>query len=215
MQPIESLRCSTSCDAISQSSHVTDTLAQQLSDDLETSFPSLVDAYGSMVLTLATRLTDQATGEDIAQEVFLRAYRALRTYDEAQRANLDLRPWLATITRNLVRNEYRRRDRKPTESLGQRGEAIVAPADAAIDIIDEHDSVEGLLSQMPDDQRDAVVLRHVVGLPMREVALTLGCPVGTAKSHVSRGIDRLRQGLGDTPNDGASITQPTSEGEAR
>ena len=103
---------------------MTDTLAQQLSDDLETSFPSLVDSYGSMVLTLATRLTDQATGEDIAQEVFLRAYRALRNYDETQCSNLDLRPWLATITRNRVKDFFKKRERHPrgvggTEALQQ------------------------------------------------------------------------------------------------
>ena len=50
----------------------------------------------------------------------------------------------------------------------------------------------GLLTELPDTQRTAVVLRHVVGLPYAELAAVLGCPEGTAKSHVSRGLDRLR-----------------------
>ena len=52
-----------------------------------------------------------------------------------------------------------------------------------------------MLSDLSDAQREAVVLRHVVGLPLREVALTMGVPDGTAKSHVSRGLTRLRTTL--------------------
>ncbi len=170
---------------------MTDQLLPRLAEQLDDAFPELVDTYGSMVLTLAVRLTDSSTGEDIAQEVFLRAYRALRNYDSAQIGRLNMKPWLATITRNLVRNEYRRRERKRTVELVQ-GQLVAAEADNAIDVIDGSDSVTAMLATLPDDQRDAVVLRHVVGLSMRDVALTLSCPVGTAKSHVSRGIGRLR-----------------------
>jgi RNA polymerase sigma factor (sigma-70 family) len=49
-----------------------------------------------------------------------------------------------------------------------------------------------VLVQLPETQRTAVVLRHVVGLPTSEVAQVLGCPDGTAKSHISRGLQRLR-----------------------
>lgn len=171
-------------------------LRAQLADDVDGAFPALVDTYGSLVITIATRLTDPPTGEDIAQEVFLRAYRALSTYDPARIASLDLRPWVATITRNLVRNEYRRRDRKPFISLDT--ERATEPAVADPDPASlEAGSVELVLDTLSDAQREAVVLRHIVGLPMREVALTMGCPDGTAKSHVSRGLARLRTALDD------------------
>jgi RNA polymerase sigma-70 factor (ECF subfamily) len=49
-----------------------------------------------------------------------------------------------------------------------------------------------LVGQLPVTQRLAVVLRHVVGLPMAEIAAVLKCPEGTAKSHVSRGLSKLR-----------------------
>ena len=49
-----------------------------------------------------------------------------------------------------------------------------------------------LLAELSDAQRTAVVLRHVVGLSYAEVAVAMGCPEGTAKSHVSRGLQRLR-----------------------
>ncbi|MDQ3898652.1 MAG: sigma-70 family RNA polymerase sigma factor, partial [Actinomycetota bacterium] len=50
----------------------------------------------------------------------------------------------------------------------------------------------GLLTELPDAQRTAVVLRHIVGLPYAEMAVVMGCPEGTAKSHVARGLQRLR-----------------------
>jgi RNA polymerase sigma-70 factor (ECF subfamily) len=52
--------------------------------------------------------------------------------------------------------------------------------------------VAGLLTELPDTQRLAVVLRHVVDFPYAEIATVLGCPEGTAKSHVFRGLQRLR-----------------------
>ena len=173
---------------------MTDELQRQLADDLNAGFPMLVDTYGTLVLTIATRLTDAATGEDITQEAFLRAYRALASYESKHISNLDLRPWLATITRNLVRNEYRRRERKPALSLeaGNHTEPAMRDPEPASHDLDE---LSRVLVDLTDAQREAVVLRHVVGLPMREVALTMGCPDGTAKSHVSRGLAQLRSTL--------------------
>ena len=171
---------------------MTDHIRRRLADDLDAGFPELVDEYGTLVVTIATRLTDASTGEDITQDVFLRAYRALAAYDADRIGTLDLRPWLATIARNLVRNEYRRRDRKPVVSLDAATHAEPAATDPEpLDL----DGVDRVLADLTDAQREAVVLRHVVGLPMREVALTMGCPDGTAKSHVSRGLARLRSAL--------------------
>lgn len=164
-------------------------LTHQLSSQLDVAFPQLLDEHGAMVLTLATRLTDATTGQDITQEVFLRAYRALSAYTPERTAALKLRPWLATITRNLVRNEYRRRERKGTVELSA---GQLASADDPVGTIDTHDELNRLLSTLSDPQREAVVLRHVVGMPIKEVALTMACAEGTAKSHVSRGLGHLR-----------------------
>ena len=62
--------------------------------------------------------------------------------------------------------------------------------------VTEH--LAALLARLPETQRAAVVLRHVTDLPLTEVAEVLGCPVGTAKSHVSRGLARLRTLIHDT-----------------
>lgn len=179
---------------------MTDRLIDRLAMQLDDAFGDLVDTHGAMVLTMATRLTDQTTGPDITQEVFLRAYRALNGYTNDRILALALRPWLATITRNLVRNEYRRRSRKATVPLHAEIEAIAEPLDRSVEAFESNDQLAALLAELSEVQREAIVLRHVVGLPLREVALTMGCPIGTAKSHVSRGLDRLRSSVDLSPS---------------
>ncbi len=167
--------------------------SEQLAANLDQSFPHFVDAHAPMVLTLATRLTDSHTGQDITQEVFLRAYQAMSGYGRNRVLQLSVRPWLATITRNLVRNEYRRRDRRATIPLDPNEPAATDALD--LEAIDADDLLNQMLASLSDPQREAVVLRHVVGLSIRDVALTMAVPEGTAKSHVSRGLDRLRTQL--------------------
>lgn len=173
---------------------MTSTIPDRLATNLDQSFPELIDQHGPLVLTLAIRLTDPATGPDIAQEVFLQAYRALHRYPTSQIRTLKVRPWLATITRNLVRNEYRRRQRRATTSLGP-GDPSPTLDDPALEEFESQGRIDQLLAELTEAQREAIVLRHIVGLPIREVALTMGCPIGTAKSHVSRGLSQLRETL--------------------
>jgi RNA polymerase sigma factor (sigma-70 family) len=174
--------------------------------DLDSGFAGVVRSYERIVYSVALQLTGRATeAEDLAAEAFLRAYRALRGYDEGRIRSLRLRPWLLTIVRNTARNIARDASRRPGPPPG------VEPAErpAAGPSVEQH--VEGLevqrqldalLSQLPDPQRLAVVLRHVAGLPTAEVAEALGCPEGTAKSHVSRGLQRLRALLSERCNGG-------------
>ena len=108
---------------------------------------------------------------------------------------LRLRPWLLTIVRNTARNRARDARRRPAPPpSGERGEEA-AGGSSVEEQVEQNEAqrrLGALLAQLPDVQRLAVVLRHVVGLPTAEVAEVLGCPEGTAKSHVSRGLRRLR-----------------------
>ena len=160
-----------------------------------------------MVLTLAARLTDIHTGQDITQEVFLRAYQAMSGYGRTRVLQLSARPWLATITRNLVRNEYRRRDRRATVPLG--ADEHTSNDEVDLEVIDGNDLLNQMLVSLSDAQREAVVLRHVVGLSIRDVALTMAVPEGTAKSHVSRGLERLRTQLSQSQLSQSELSQAT------
>ena len=175
---------------------MTDDLALRLSADLEAAFPDVVAGYEQTVFTTALRMTGRPEdAADLAAEAFLRAYTALRSYPPQRINELQLRPWLLTIVLNLVRNEARAASRRP-HHVGL--EAWAHPADGhegPEEQAQRHDGqsrLAGLLTELSEAQRTAVVLRHVVGLPYGELAAVMGCPEGTAKSHVARGLQRLR-----------------------
>jgi RNA polymerase sigma-70 factor (ECF subfamily) len=175
---------------------VTDDLPERLSLDLEAAFPDLVAGYRQAVFTTALRTCGRSDdAADLAAEAFLRAYAALRSYPTARIGELQLRPWLLTIVLNLVRNEARTASRRPAQVVL---EAWAGPDDGAESPEDQAQRHDGqarlgrLLTDLPERQRTAVVLRHVVGLPYAELATVMGCPEGTAKSHVARGLQNLR-----------------------
>jgi RNA polymerase sigma-70 factor (ECF subfamily) len=139
-------------------------------------------------------LRDRQDAEDVTQEAFVRAYRALQGYSAERIAEIQLRPWLFTITLNLCRNHARTRSRRlqqaPLETWRDAPDAAEVDKDAVAALaVDEW---RERLSHLPARQRDAVVLRHVVDLSYSEIGDVLGCPPGTARSDVSRGLRRLR-----------------------
>ncbi len=175
---------------------MTDDLPLRLSQDLEEAFPDVVAAYQHAVFTVALRMSARPEdAADVSAEAFLRAYTALRGYPRQRIGQLQLRPWLLTIVLNLLRNEARAAGRRPAEvgllAVSGVDDGREGPAEQA----QRHDGqarLGGLLTELAEPQRTAVVLRHVVGLPYAELAAVMGCPEGTAKSHVTRGLHRLR-----------------------
>lgn len=180
-------------------------LTRALADDLDSGFVGLFEQYRGLVFSVALRVSGRhADAEDLTAEAFLQAYRALSGYDRERIARLKLRAWLLTIVMNLRRNRWRSEARKPPpgpldpvgSDTGDRG---------AVDHEDPREGVEAavlrhetgsdlaeLLGLLTEEQRAAVVLRHIVDLPIGEIAAVLGVPQGTVKSHISRGLHRLR-----------------------
>ena len=174
-------------------------LPARLARDLDGSFEALVVAYQRLVFGLALRVVgNRADAEEIAQDTFERAYWALAGYPAERVAAMALRPWLATIARNLARNRLRRRPppARPLEGGHGHPPAVAAPAAAEPAQVAERRSdrelLVELLAGLPRGQREAVVLRHVEGLAYAEVAEVLGRPVGTVKTHAHRGVRQLR-----------------------
>jgi RNA polymerase sigma factor (sigma-70 family) len=174
-------------------------LPDRLARDLDSAFEELVRGHERLVFGLALRVVgDRADAEEVAQDTFERAYHALAGYEVERVAAMRLRPWLAQIALNLARNRLRRRP-PPARSL-EDGDgqplAVAAPADTEPAQVAERDHerelLVGLLAALPRPYREAVVLRHVEGLPYAEVAEVLGRPVGTVKTHVHRGVRQLR-----------------------
>ena len=152
-------------------------LPARLALDLDGSFEELVLTHQRLVYGLALRVVaNAADAEEVAQDTFERAYHALASYDAERVAAMRLRPWLAQIALNLARNRLRR--------MGSSFAANSAP-----------ELLAELLAGLPRGWREAVVLRHVEGLPYAEVAEVLGRPVGTVKTHAHRGVRQLRATL--------------------
>lgn len=196
-------------------------LVAHLARNLDAAFPVLAAAHADRLYTIAVRLLgDPADAEEVAQDALVRAYRAMCGYEPTRIAELRLRPWLASITVNLARNKRRRQaDRQPAASLEPIADAGFDPRDdgaadphAVTAARESARELAVLLLRLPEPLRAAVVLRHVDGLSIAEIAAALGRPEGTIKAHVSRGLARLRAELSVPTDPGARpATGPAEE----
>ncbi|MGH2519266.1 MAG: RNA polymerase sigma factor, partial [Chloroflexota bacterium] len=154
------------------------------------------DRLYAFALRLSGSLPD---AQEIAQDAFVRAYRALLTYPAERIGALQPRAWLFQITRNVYRNRVRRRELQqvPLEEWTRAEEgtcslrALEGP-DAWALRAERRLELTLALGRLPERQRSAVILRHIMGLGYDELAATLHQPVGTAKSDVHRGVRTLR-----------------------
>jgi RNA polymerase sigma-70 factor (ECF subfamily) len=174
----------------------TEALLVRLVDNLDEGFTELVRHFERAAYSLALRLTrNPVEAEDLAADTFLRAYRALRGYDASRIRALRPRAWLCTITLNAWRNNVRQASRRPGQISMDGVPDQPAGGPDVLQVVESGETqreLGRLVTQLPTVQKVAVLLRHVVGLPVAEVAAVMRCPEGTAKSHVSRGLRRLR-----------------------
>ena len=157
----------------------------------------LYDRYGRPAYGLALRvLRDESLAEDAVQEAFLALWRtAARFVPERGKAST----WILTLVHrravDLVRREERRRadplDNVPEPSDGSEG------ADEEAWLRLQRERVQGALTQLPDQQREAIELAYYGGFTQSELAERLGQPLGTIKSRMFMGLSRLRELLGD------------------
>lgn len=168
-----------------------------LAADLDAGFVELFDGYRGPVFSTALRLSGRwADAEDLTAEAFLRAYRALCRYEPARIAALQPRAWLMTILLNLWRNSRRSAARTPPPVLLDEPPEL---PDGRLSVEESAEQRETggelgrLLAELPESQRLAVILRHVADLSIAEISTVRGIPEGTVKSHISRGLQRLRE----------------------
>jgi len=177
-----------------------DALLALLARDVDAGFERLVVTFQHRIFGLALNLTgSHADAEEVAQDTFVRAHRALCTYGGERIAALKLRAWLHRITLNVVRNRARTRR---VATVGLDAASAVVPDGAAGPesvVVGRASAAEmrALVASLPVIYRDSVVLRHVQQLSYAEAAEVLGKPVGTVKANVHRGLGLLRLALED------------------
>jgi RNA polymerase sigma-70 factor (ECF subfamily) len=160
-------------------------------------FDELVRKYQGAIVSLIRSLSGGSEdAEDLAQDVFVRAWRSLGGF----RGDSTFRTWLHRIAINVVRSHYGRASRlrrwlQPAPAAEMDGpDPIEAAADATdmeSDVV-RRDAIDRALAAIPAEMREAVVLRDVQGLDYREIADALGVPMGTVESRIFRGRQRLR-----------------------
>jgi RNA polymerase sigma-70 factor (ECF subfamily) len=163
-------------------------------DDLR----ALVERYHGPLLGYLYRLTggDGVLAEDLVQETFLRVLRSIEQYRHPRA----FKPWLYAIATNLGRDHYKRLATRQTVAiteavLNQPDQRTSAAPEAVALAHDEAIWVNAALADLPDHQREVVVLRYYQELALTEIAEALNIPVGTVKSRLSLGLQRLRSRL--------------------
>ena len=141
------------------------------------------------------RVGNHHDAEDLTEQTFLQAY---RHFDRAQRESngRPLRPWLIRIAHNLAANYYRDRSRKPQTQLEDA--AIVSAPHDTEDLVEGRQELQDVLegvSKLPDDRREALIMRFALGMDNREIARALDRSEGATKVLIHRAIKQLEQGL--------------------
>ena len=161
---------------------------------------ALVRRYQVRMFNFARAMTaNDADAEDVAQETFFRAFRALGRF----RGESSFKNWLYRIATNVARTHVGKRSRqgpvwdRRVEADDVVDHALIDERETAEDSVIRRDLLERSLSTLSDDLRTALVLHDVEGLEYREIARVLKVPIGTVMSRIFRARQRLRPLLTD------------------
>jgi RNA polymerase sigma-70 factor (ECF subfamily) len=171
-------------------------------------FGQLVARHRDRLWAVAVRtLGDREEAADALQDALLSAYRAAGSY----RGDAKVTTWLHRIVVNACLDRVRRKGVRPTVPLSEREDDRADPRDAVAERLTVLE-VEAALAALPYDQRAAIMLVDVHGMPVDDVAAVLGVPSGTVKSRCSRGRARLALSLGHLRNRPAVAPVPPATG---
>ncbi|HEX6978816.1 MAG TPA: sigma-70 family RNA polymerase sigma factor [Alphaproteobacteria bacterium] len=131
---------------------------------------------------------DRAMADDLVQDCLERAWSRFHLWREGS----NLRTWLFTIMHNLHANAVRSATRRPA-TVPVDAPGVIAPTRPAQEDGLEVASIDAALAQLPEDQRQVILLVGLEGMSYQEAAASLGVPIGTVMSRLHRGRERLRQ----------------------
>lgn len=169
----------------------------------------LYDRYSGVVFSFALRIVaDRQLAEEILQEAFFRAWQQGSNFSAGRGSFIT---WMLSITHNLSIDEIRKRRRRPQKADSEEPEQVLAAVpdtSAGADVEDEvwlgslRDTIGGALAQLPPAQRQAIEMAYFRGMTQREIAEALGEPLGTIKTRMRLGLQKLKDALG---SDGAEL----------
>jgi RNA polymerase sigma-70 factor (ECF subfamily) len=139
----------------------------------------------------ASYFSEPADIEDAAQETFLRALRAIKTYDPER----PFTPWLYQIARNVARSRLSARAQRRTEEISDAQPSELPEPDAALERSEMRARMADAISRLPERRRTAFRLCEIDGCATDEVARIMGLSTGTVRSHVHHARRELRAAL--------------------
>jgi RNA polymerase sigma-70 factor (ECF subfamily) len=157
-------------------------------------FEVVMQTHEDRVFSVCLRiLGDREKALDATQDTFLTVFHKARQFEGRSAVGT----WIYRIAVNTCYDQLRRARRRPTESLPEHIDPADPASEEAIESAGLRHEIEGALSELPPDFRNAIVLSDLEGLSLPEVAEVLGVPIGTVKSRVFRGRRLLAQRLGN------------------
>jgi RNA polymerase sigma-70 factor, ECF subfamily len=153
---------------------------------------NIVSLYSRRIFNLAYRFTsNREAAEDLTQEVFVRIYRTLEQFDARQG---DLQNWLMRLARNLIIDDYRKRQRNPQDSHAEDVDehafhlhSTTTSPQRDMERSELSAQVQEGIDKLPPDLRTCVILRDIEELSYQEIVELLDIPEGTVKSRINRG----------------------------
>jgi RNA polymerase sigma-70 factor (ECF subfamily) len=177
-----------------------DDLIKGLKAGSAAAFERLVREYGDRIYRFSRRLVGERGADDLTQEVLVRVFRSIRTYEPTGR----FESWLFTIASHLAIDEARRR--RPEASMSEVSEVDdeLSPERFASDAPEPVESMETderrrallkAVERLPLDQRQVFLLREEAGLSFKEIAEIAKCPLNTALGRMHYAMEHLRKAL--------------------
>ena len=201
-QPV---RCNTEGDAERarmSEAQVDQLLVERVQKGDKRAFDLLINKYQHRIISLVGRyVSDQAEAMDVAQEAFIKAYRAIDRF----RGDSAFYTWLYRIAINTAKNWLVARKRRPPSSDIDAADAEQYDVDSRLkeqgtpenELLREEikRTVFDTIASLPDDLRTAIMLREMEGMSYEEIAVTMDCPIGTVRSRIFRAREAIDEKL--------------------
>lgn len=161
------------------------------------SFETLVQTYQSHIYNIARRYFDQEDAEDMTQEILIKLYLGLSSF----RQESSFKTFVYSVAINRCHDELRRRQlRKSVLSAVTIDEGLEVSdksfnPEHVFEANERRERIEEAIKQLPEQNRQAIILREIMGYSYDEISEMENCPVGTVKSRIKRGREHLKQYL--------------------
>ncbi len=177
-------------------------LVERVQKGDKAAFDLLIHKYQHRIVSLVSRyITDQSEALDVAQEAFIKAYRAIGNF----RGDSAFYTWLYRIAINTAKNWLVARNRRPPASDIDAADAEQYDVESRLkerstpenELLREEieKTVYDTIAQLPEDLRTAIMLREIEGMSYEEIATTMECPIGTVRSRIFRAREAIDEKL--------------------